>query len=511
MSGSKVRTYIQRLIDVTLAAVFVAAALPKVFDPESFADAIASYRTVPTWAFEPLAYFLPWFEVLCATLLALGMLRNANRNILIGLLVGYTLLTLAAVVRGLDIHCGCFGGKGTSGWNVIMRNSIILSVFGLLQLLAYRKGRSNDINHGHRKSALSIAPRTMMMTFILLLIIAAISETSAWAAHAASQPTSQPAAENLRPGKTFVRIYKPLRDWRGRLMSYRVNLPPDFRADRKYPIILEWPGRGGGSTTRLFLDTYKLTGHIHVGLTYPLGCRGGTPMLYATKQYVRLIRHVYDDVIKNFNGNPDYVFIGGYSAGGFMAAGPGISLIIRARLRDRLAGVVAGGCNWMCNPKYAKSHNIFLWYADNDSNSYDLPNRLPQLRKYAKTLTVVLHKGAGHHCDNNFEGPAIRNFFALNGPDRKDFVTLYYVENTLANTGGWESIDVCHRIVNKHNTASLRARQVFDKVLAKLEAHIRVLKSSDNPELLADELKVLARYRNISGVNERIECAMYPQ
>jgi hypothetical protein len=231
-----------------------------------------------------------------------------------------------------------------------------------------------------------------------------------------SQPTTQSAQIDLQPNMKIIRTYPPLKDWQGQVMTYHVNLPPDYQSDRTYPIIFEWPGKGGGPGTYLFPGVYKVTGHIHVGLAYPLGCREGTAMLYATQEYVQFVRHVYDDVVQHFNGNPEYVFIGGFSAGGFMAAGPGISLMIRAQLRDKLAGVLAGGCNWMCNPKYARGVNIFLWYADNDPNSQDLPRRIPEIKEYAKSLTVILHEGAGHQCDNTFEGPAIRNFLALHGP-----------------------------------------------------------------------------------------------
>ena len=125
--------------------------------------------------------------------------------------------------------------------------------------------------------------------------------------------------------------------------------------------------------------------------------------------------------------------------------------MIRAKLRSHLAGIVAGGCSWMCNPKYAKDLNILLWYSDNDLNSYELPARIPELQKYAKSMTVILHPGAGHCCDNNFEGPAIRRFFALNGPDKNDFEKLYKLKNYL-KCGAWRTvIKPCYTVAEKHN------------------------------------------------------------
>jgi uncharacterized membrane protein YphA (DoxX/SURF4 family) len=125
----------RRLADIGLAGLFVVAGGPKIIDPDSFADAIASYRMTPGWASDVLAYFLPWFELLAAMLLMVGVHRHAVRITLVGLLSAYTVATLVALGRGIDIHCGCFGGDGTSGWHVVGRNTIILLAFGLMHLV----------------------------------------------------------------------------------------------------------------------------------------------------------------------------------------------------------------------------------------------------------------------------------------------------------------------------------------------------------------------------------------
>ena len=141
---AETRRVIEKLSDVGLAGLFLVAAIPKIIEPEAFADAIASYRTSPTWAIEPLAYFLPWFEGLCAMLLVFGLVSSVCRKALVGLLIGYTLLTIAAVAGGIDINCGCFGGEGTSGLGVILKNMIILLCLGGLRLLARRLGRKTN-------------------------------------------------------------------------------------------------------------------------------------------------------------------------------------------------------------------------------------------------------------------------------------------------------------------------------------------------------------------------------
>jgi len=412
-------------------------------------------------------------------------------------------MAYVAVVRGIDPNCGCFGGERAFAWHVVGGNTVNLVFLVILTMAAERFRTDRQRRNSDRQDTMRTSAREAVIGVFLLCLI---FESIAFAKQRVKRSTSQPAPKNLVPGKKFIRTYSRLRDWRGRMMTYHVNLPPDFRMDRKYPIVFEWHGKGGGPQTYLFPGVYKLTGHIHVGLTYPLGCRHGTAMRYATKPYVKFMRYVYDDVVENFHGNPDYVFIGGFSAGGFMATGPGISLMTRAKLRDQLAGVVAGGCNWMCDPRYAKGRNIFLWYADNDPNSYELPKRLGRLRRYAKSLTVILHKGAGHRCDNNFEGPAIRKFFALNGPDKKDFEKLYEIEQHLEN-GHWRNtIKACHRIAEKHNTASPLAQKLLSRALDQMESHVRASVRTEGPDLAAIELlRLFSRYHDTQPVAARIK------
>jgi hypothetical protein len=227
----------------------------------------------------------------------------------------------------------------------------------------------------------------------------------------------------LLPGESYERRYELMKDWRGQVMTYWVNLPEHFDPERRYPILFEWHGKSGGPKTQLFPGFYGVDDHIHVGLTYPLGCDSGSAPLYPTEEYVAFIRHVYDDVVDHFRGDGAYVFMGGFSAGGFMTTGPAIALMIRAGLRDALAGVLAGGCNWMCDPRYARGVHVLLWYGQQDTNSLDLPRRLPELRQYATSLEVIVKPG-GHRCDREIEGPAIHRFLRLHGPDAASYERL---------------------------------------------------------------------------------------
>jgi putative oxidoreductase len=111
---SNVATYgvwrvLSRILDFVLAAIFIYAGALKVFDPVQFASDIDNYKILPWTVSVALAFYLPWLEILCALGLVFRFLYRGALSILIALIVVFTLATIAAKVRGLDITCGCFG------------------------------------------------------------------------------------------------------------------------------------------------------------------------------------------------------------------------------------------------------------------------------------------------------------------------------------------------------------------------------------------------------------------
>jgi hypothetical protein len=54
--------------------------------------------------------------------------RRAGALALAGLLAAFTVAVGSAVLRGLDIDCGCFGtGSGPASWLTVMRNLALLA------------------------------------------------------------------------------------------------------------------------------------------------------------------------------------------------------------------------------------------------------------------------------------------------------------------------------------------------------------------------------------------------
>ena len=95
-------------VQLALGALFVAAAIPKIADPPSFAHMIYNYRLVPGPLVNVMALLMPWAEILAGLALVIGVWKRGAR-VLIGLLLMiFIVAILINLTRGNAIDCGCF-------------------------------------------------------------------------------------------------------------------------------------------------------------------------------------------------------------------------------------------------------------------------------------------------------------------------------------------------------------------------------------------------------------------
>jgi len=136
---------------LTLAAVFLAAAYGKLRDPYAFAVSIHAYRLVPpAWA-SVSAVVMPAVETVAAIALASGLLWRGGAVILGGLLAVFLVALSQAILRGIDIDCGCFG-KGSSPvsfWLIARNYGLILCALLPLALDRLRAGRERAVLSAH--------------------------------------------------------------------------------------------------------------------------------------------------------------------------------------------------------------------------------------------------------------------------------------------------------------------------------------------------------------------------
>lgn len=106
--------WIVRGSQITIGVLFAIAGLAKVGDLSSFAGQIHNFRILPIAAENAMAMTLPWIEIVCALALVTGVRARAGSLLAAGMLVVFTAAVALALVRGLDIACGCFGTADAS-------------------------------------------------------------------------------------------------------------------------------------------------------------------------------------------------------------------------------------------------------------------------------------------------------------------------------------------------------------------------------------------------------------
>jgi putative oxidoreductase len=121
-------------VRIFLGGLFVIAALDKIVDPAAFASSILNYRIVGFTLALVIATVLPSLELLCGLGLVFGLYRRTSAILITLMLIGFTILVISALLRGLDISCGCFSqdpSVSKIGYIKIFENigMIVLGVF----------------------------------------------------------------------------------------------------------------------------------------------------------------------------------------------------------------------------------------------------------------------------------------------------------------------------------------------------------------------------------------------
>lgn len=95
-------------VQILLGVVFIAAALPKIADPPSFAHAVYNYRILPGALVNIVALTLPWLELLSGLALVIGIWRRTATLVIGALLLVFIGGISLNLLRKNPIDCGCF-------------------------------------------------------------------------------------------------------------------------------------------------------------------------------------------------------------------------------------------------------------------------------------------------------------------------------------------------------------------------------------------------------------------
>ena len=134
--------YLILMLRIILSLVFIFSGIEKIINPELFSDSISNYRLFPSFSINLIAITIPWIELTVGLLLLFGISVKDNIIIINSLLMFFVVIILIAVIRGLDIDCGCYGSSSQKvGFLKIIEN-VILFIFGII---LYNFGENNFV------------------------------------------------------------------------------------------------------------------------------------------------------------------------------------------------------------------------------------------------------------------------------------------------------------------------------------------------------------------------------
>ena len=134
----ELKKYSLEILRLVLAFIFILSALEKFKSLESFALNVDAYQIFPAIVVNLIVVIIPWLELFVGFGLLFKFKLRANLLLYLILMICFTTLVVIAMIKGLDIECGCFGESSTKvGLVKIIENMMI--IFMNLILLKFCK------------------------------------------------------------------------------------------------------------------------------------------------------------------------------------------------------------------------------------------------------------------------------------------------------------------------------------------------------------------------------------
>ena len=154
-SNTKVRMKwkltIRDIIEIVFGGIFIYAALGKIINLGNFNIAVSNYKILPDILVPIIVYLLLLVEIVCGSMMILRIKKHSAMMILTVLTAIFILAMLSAIIRGLNIDCGCFNVDSNNNikdskklWFGIIRDLPIL----LVGIFMTSKKESREKNSG---------------------------------------------------------------------------------------------------------------------------------------------------------------------------------------------------------------------------------------------------------------------------------------------------------------------------------------------------------------------------
>ncbi len=145
--SSPVSLRFRAILRWALGATFLIAGALKLAHPGDFYSALLTYDVgLPDFALRLVAIAFPWLEVLCGGALLVNVWAETVGFLVAGMCLIFVLMLGQAVVRGLELKCGCFGA-GAATWFDHPNAAFVRAcglLFGSIWLLLQTMGSQYD-------------------------------------------------------------------------------------------------------------------------------------------------------------------------------------------------------------------------------------------------------------------------------------------------------------------------------------------------------------------------------
>lgn len=144
--------YLQIALRLIIGGIFVYASIDKISNPGDFAKAVKNYDMLPLNLVNFMAIVIPMVELVAGLMLIFGIYVKGSAASISILLVVFLIGLTQALIRGLDINCGCFSLDTTSSKSDIVIRIVqdIFMLIGSLAITFFYKTKSEltKINNG---------------------------------------------------------------------------------------------------------------------------------------------------------------------------------------------------------------------------------------------------------------------------------------------------------------------------------------------------------------------------
>ena len=126
---------------IVLGVVLIYASIDKIIHPDAFAKLIGNYNVLPFGLENVVAIILPTLELIVGCCLILGIMLDGSAIITAGMMIVFIFALSQAMIRGIDVSCGCFNvSEAEEGSQIGVRRIIEDIIFLGLSIMLLNRG-----------------------------------------------------------------------------------------------------------------------------------------------------------------------------------------------------------------------------------------------------------------------------------------------------------------------------------------------------------------------------------